>query len=277
MELDDMFNVLALLSLIGYFATWEYTNTIEDPVISLRLELAEDMLFWTCLYLVKATFLALIHSIFNISVKFRKAWWAVTLYTFIAFWPVVLSELWQCGAPSDYANPGACDLDKTMLQVTLYKIRFAFHISSDCFILALPLAQIKKLHTSRLKKITIGAVFALSIVDIIGAIIKTSAALCDVESNRSSVACGGMGTVWGILEPAIAVIVCALPAYRPLLPSSRRRRSESLEQRKNIANWRRRTPTFLPLSSVKVDVSLLREMEPAHIVQLEQVKQTLEL
>lgn len=110
-QADDIFNFLALLALIG-LAAWEDICNRADPNdldLLLKLELAVDMLLWAILYLVKASFLALMWSIFKVSAGFRKAWWVVTIYTFITFWPIFLSELWQCGGPSTYDDAQACN------------------------------------------------------------------------------------------------------------------------------------------------------------------------
>ena len=87
LQTDDIFNVLAVLSLLAFTAIGESMNrmNLNDLVLALRLQLATDILLWTTLYLVKFSFLALMWSIFRVSCPFRKAWWTVTIYSVITF------------------------------------------------------------------------------------------------------------------------------------------------------------------------------------------------
>ena len=262
-----MLNSLALVCLVSTFAIFEQMVNAVDDVSTLKYELAGDMLFWTTLYLVKATFLALIRNIFNVSERFRRAWWVVTIYTAISFWPIFLSELWQCGPPSDYATPPCDAAQFNGNELVSVGIRFALHVSTDLMILALPLAQIRTLHMSTIKKVSTAAVFALVIIDIIGAIIKSSATICDLlSSDPNETACGDMLTIWTVCEPAVAVIVCALPAYRAILPASRKRKEQSLIMRRNLAAAGDGTHKLNPVPSADTYPRLSGEPVVAHVV-----------
>lgn len=208
--------------------------------------LAINMLFWTTLYLVKASFLALSWSIFSVSRKFRLAWRIITVYTFITFWPVFLSTLWQCGQPSQFADTQACsDADSDGVEqqflVRTAAISVSLHISSDCLILALPIKMIWNMHLAKDQKIGITAVFAVTVIDIILGTIRNIAYLTtglgSVESNSNN---PGSNTIISDLlligEPCIAVMVCAVPTYRVLLPSSRRRRKNVAELQRTSAD-----------------------------------------
>ncbi|MCJ1330427.1 hypothetical protein MMC10_007110 [Thelotrema lepadinum] len=121
---------------------------------------------------------------------------------------------------------------------------------------------------STLKKISVGAVFALVIIDIIGAILKQSAVLCALEMDDEYLVCGDMATIWTIVEPAIAVVVCALPAYRALLPSSRKRRGQEMLQQPHAANKAAKALKLNPIPDFDKEMNLLREPELAQLVQL---------
>ena len=186
------------------------------------------MLLWTSLYLVKASFLALYKSIFYVLGRFRIAWWVVVAFTFLSYWPIVLSQLWQCGDPSNYGDPTACSKFTGAAHLSVVQAAFAtaLHATSDLLILALPLVFISQLHISRVQKVGLSAVFAIVLIDIIMGIIRNVAVLCyyrgyDIESNYA------IAQVMGICEPSIAVIVCALPAYRVLLSASSRKRGST--------------------------------------------------
>lgn len=187
----------------------------------MKYELAAGMLGWTTLYLVKASFLALCRSVFNVSRGFRMAWWIVTAYTFITYWPIVLSTLWQCGDPLQYADYQTCNewtvTNGNRFSAVTAEIALALHISSDCLILGLPLPMIRRLQMSRVQRMSIAAVFALVAVDIIMGIMRNATYICSVLGTDYNY-CTYVTVVMSICEPSIAVIVCALPAYRVLLP-----------------------------------------------------------
>lgn len=87
-HMDDVLNGAALVALIGFIATYqvylptEYNAelyslslssmalTEKDMVFSLKMTLANVMLFWIVIYLVKALFLALYWTLFRTSPGF---------------------------------------------------------------------------------------------------------------------------------------------------------------------------------------------------------------
>lgn len=124
LQWDDALNGAALVALIGFVATYqvylptEYNAelyglglsdvapTEKDIIFSLKMTLTNVMLFWIVIYLVKASFLALYWSLFRISPGFRKAWWAVAIYTCISFGAIFVATLWQCNNPRSVFDPG---------------------------------------------------------------------------------------------------------------------------------------------------------------------------
>ncbi|MCJ1326908.1 hypothetical protein MMC10_003574 [Thelotrema lepadinum] len=225
---DDLFNGIGLLCLIGYSAAVTVSLIITDAALWLELFLAQVFLYWTAIYAVKASFLALYWYVFRPSSRFRKAWWIVTVFTFLTYWPIVLPQLWTCGAPSEYANPAACSdfLEEGISPILIAQaaIDLALHAASDLLILVLPLPFIENLQMPRARKIGVAAVFAVIMIDIVCGILKNTAKLClglgyNADTNAQ------ISVAMQMCEAAIAVIVCALPAYGVLLPSSRKRRT----------------------------------------------------
>ncbi|MCJ1326312.1 hypothetical protein MMC10_002976 [Thelotrema lepadinum] len=195
-------------------------NYTSDTTLMLRTTLASEILLWCTLYLVKASFLALTWTIFNISLGFRRAWWFVTIYTFITFWPIFFSALWQCGSHSDYDNIQACNNMTAPLFYPSDVMKIVFHLTSELLILALPLVQIRKLQMSRTKRMSVAAVFILITIDIVSGIIRNAASIGSDFATDDPQLCLCMNTILQVVEPSIAVIVCAMPAYRVILPSS---------------------------------------------------------
>lgn len=124
LQWDDVLNAAALVALIAFIATYqvylptEYNAelyglglsdvapTEKDIIFSLKMNLANVMLFWIVIYLVKASFLALYWTLFRVSPGFRKAWWAVAIYTCISFCAIFVATLWQCNNPKSVFDPG---------------------------------------------------------------------------------------------------------------------------------------------------------------------------
>ncbi len=121
---DDILNGAALVALIGFVATYqvylpvEYNAELyglglsdvaptEDELnFSLKMTLANVILFWSVIFLVKASFLALYWQLFRVSPAFRKAWWIVTVYTVLSALVILSAEVWRCNDPKNPLNLG---------------------------------------------------------------------------------------------------------------------------------------------------------------------------
>ena len=236
---DDVFNIIALLTLIGYFATFYISNYSLDDATHRKALVSSGMLLWSTLYSVKEDFLALMWPIFKVAAGFRKAWWAVTVYTFFTFWPAVLMSLWGCGTLS-YLSGAECSIDVFYhTKSNPLIIRLALHVSSDILILILPLAQIWKMHMRLLRKIGVAAVFALVIIDIALGILRQTPSLVLNGVIQDNEAAYNINYVSCLLEPILAVIVCSLPPYRALAVKFRSKRGD-LELQRDVAIIKRR-------------------------------------
>jgi hypothetical protein len=78
--------------------------------------------------------------------------------------------------------------------------------------MVLPFAMIRKMHISSRQKIGLFSIAGLAIIDILFDILRT---IYTVSSYATSFP--DANTVWGLCEPTIAVMLCALPVYRTLL------------------------------------------------------------
>ena len=244
MRLDDIFCGLSLATLLATYIVFSLgpNGSTSDAVLLLKLAVAYQLLRWTTLYLVKASFLALCWHVFNVSETFRKAWWIVVGYTFLSYWPVILNFFWICGDPSKYADPPSCtDLLTTGLGVNAYSsliICLTLHTSSELLILALPLPWIKRLQMSTARKWSVTAIFAIVIVDIIMGVIRLSATLCMVLNYHFETS-STVANIAQNCEISIAVMVCALPAYGILLKSSRHRDSAPSRMQRHFGSKER--------------------------------------
>ena len=163
--MDDLTHAFAVIVLIPYqsIGTLIYPVSIQLEAYGattspasiatfeklFRLELAGQFLFWIILYAVKFTFLIFFRQIFGVNRVFMKWWWALFVYTWLAFVASFLTALWVCGDPSDLfvlgkhtdsmlltvtANrlPEKCIAPRTSHIVNNYaEVAFSLNVSSD--------------------------------------------------------------------------------------------------------------------------------------------------
>ena len=124
--------------------------------------------------------------------------------TTIAFLIDFLGALWICGPPSGLFDPHACaSRDAMVMGRNMIIMGSVVNIVSDVACMALPLAMLRSLKVTRAQKVALAGVFTLALVDIVCDIIRTVATFTAT-----------INTAFNVLEPTIAVIICALPVYR---------------------------------------------------------------
>lgn len=74
--------------------------------VDLRINTANNFLFFSTIYTVKASFLALYWQIFEVSMRFRIAWILVSIYTAASFLASFLSVFWECVSPKHFLDAG---------------------------------------------------------------------------------------------------------------------------------------------------------------------------
>jgi hypothetical protein len=78
--------------------------------------------------------------------------------------------------------------------------------------MVLPIAMLRSLHMGKTQKFGLVLVFALVLAIVTMDILRTVYTLeMDLSEGQDT------NALWGILEPTIAVMICALPCYRGLL------------------------------------------------------------
>jgi hypothetical protein len=60
-------------------------NIFDTVSYFMKLQFAETIIFWTCLWLVKASFLAFFHRLTNNLRLYIRAWWCIVIFTAIAY------------------------------------------------------------------------------------------------------------------------------------------------------------------------------------------------
>ncbi|MCJ1477740.1 hypothetical protein MMC13_006413 [Lambiella insularis] len=220
---DDGFHLASLIALIIFDATNQTHNsaklnldassanpaTPQADILSgyynlLALSRANNCFLYLVFWLVKFSFLLFYRSLFDVSSKFRKAWWVVLAYTFLSFWGPLGGVLATCAGASSVLDFVSCNDDKFFRQQKLSYTCF-FVVSSDAAIMALPLWMIKDLKMRIGQKLGLVFVFSFALVEIVLDILRTVEA---IDLNQA---------LFTILETNFAVIICCLPTYRVLL------------------------------------------------------------
>ena len=124
LQWDDWFNALALVFLLAVIVIFEIYVPIEynailyskglstrpptqvEAVRDMKLNIADILLFFCTIYSVKASFLALYWQIFQVSRRFRIAWFSLTAYMVLSFIVSVITVFTRCGPAEYFANMG---------------------------------------------------------------------------------------------------------------------------------------------------------------------------
>lgn len=233
---DDVLNGTALLFLLSYgvvqqvlLSVYSVATTANELTVSTILTLVYNLIWWTVPLLVKASFLATYRKIFMTSRVFRVAWWIVTVYTVITFFALFLGQLWVCGGPSEVANFVACsDPSLNRREANDLWWWMALNVFGYLLIMALPLSVLFKLKLSSQQRLSLVAIFAITIINVLFDIIRTvyGVQLLRDPSSMSAVLYQ-LPNILTVVEPAVAVIVCTLPTYRTLLPNQSKKREKT--------------------------------------------------
>lgn len=81
-------------------------DTAQKSVQLARWQFPIIKLFWTVLWSVKASFLAIFYRLVKPFVLYRRIWYGVAVFTFLAYVGCVVSSALTCSPPSDYFVAG---------------------------------------------------------------------------------------------------------------------------------------------------------------------------
>lgn len=120
--LDDAFNGIAAIFLLGFLITWQRytpaayqaelyqlgldkTNPAQlPPRLFQQYNLANGILFWCSIYSAKASLLALYWKVFEISRAFRLMWIGSMAYMILSFIATIMIRVTVCGRLQDVLN-----------------------------------------------------------------------------------------------------------------------------------------------------------------------------
>ena len=126
---DDATHTAALLALVGFAVSTQrylglviYEQAVEAGEVpkpanwatlvvhARQYQTSLSVCAYTSLWFVKFTFLLFYRQLFYISPTFAKAWWIVTIFTFVTFWIPIAGILTSCGSVSQLYNASMVDV-----------------------------------------------------------------------------------------------------------------------------------------------------------------------
>ncbi|KFY34375.1 hypothetical protein V494_06825 [Pseudogymnoascus sp. VKM F-4513 (FW-928)] len=200
-----------LARLVNGLSTLTEEETVASGNTYLRYEFTIIGLFWTVLWLVKASFLAFFYMLFDGLQVYRRIWWGVVVFAFLSYVGCWIVSINVCHPARNYFVFGACSLDidkKTSIVAVLYST--VVDVLTDIMIMAMPLRLLWKVHISKSEKMGLAGVFGIGVLIIVFAIARAVQIAFTTTSDSVLLA------LWGIIESTVSVIVGCLPPFKSL-------------------------------------------------------------
>ncbi|KAH8423752.1 uncharacterized protein LDX57_001508 [Aspergillus melleus] len=225
---DDYFVLLALAFLITNAALQTiqaphlyYTAlTPTGPEIDyhgnqyVRYEFAIIGLFWSVLWSIKGSFLALFWMLTEGLPRYRWACCGVGTFATAAYTVCWLLSALNCHPPQDYFHFGECSKqnDQHSAFITIC-FSTTVDIITDIMIMAIGLSIIWNTGITRRQKLGFGVVFSLGLIIIAAAIVRAVLISGKAYSDIAGVA------IWSVTESSISIIVGCLPPFKIFVSS----------------------------------------------------------
>ncbi|KAK9561245.1 hypothetical protein ACP6JD_002241 [Aspergillus fumigatus] len=148
-------------------------------------------IFWSVLWSIKGSFLALFWLISDGLPHYRRVWWGVTTFAVLAYIGCWLASILNCHPPSDY-------------------FRFGI-VVVELWLMYLPLRILWKTKMNLHQKLGLATVFCLGFVIIAAAIIRAVAITGKAYSDQAALA------IWGIAESSICMYYIQRRLVQPTL------------------------------------------------------------
>ncbi|KAF2404903.1 hypothetical protein EJ06DRAFT_485279, partial [Trichodelitschia bisporula] len=191
-------------------------NLFDDVILYMRYQFSSTLLFWTCIWLVKASFLAFFKRL-TLNLKAHTiAWWVIAGLTIAGYAGSVISYPLSCIHPSIHekrlTRPVACEHPYNIrIAIISLRLSTALDIATDALIIALPMSLAWRVRLPFRTRLALSGVFALGGFIVLFAIIRVI--VTDTKTSRPEVS---WLNLWSAIESSIAVIVCNLAPFKTL-------------------------------------------------------------
>ncbi|KAH8801349.1 hypothetical protein F5884DRAFT_512708 [Xylogone sp. PMI_703] len=179
--------------------------------IYVRYEFVSIGLFWTVTWLVKASFLTFYWQLLESLREYRRIWYGVSIFTFLAYIGCWIASLLNCLPVTDYWKFGKCNSPGDQRRATIAISYSTFvDVLTDLMIMAIPLLIVTKIRISGAQRLGLIGVFSLAFITIAIAIVRCVQA---INNERELV----FLAVWSTIESSVSVIVGCLPPFKTFL------------------------------------------------------------
>ncbi|EEQ28734.1 hypothetical protein McanMca71_001195 [Microsporum canis] len=173
-----------------------------------KLVLSSNFLFRICIYLVKASLLALLWRLFHSLHLFRRAWLAIVIVTVIGF---AISIILPPVACSDFTALGCISPKRIRLSAIDIYVSTVFDVLTDILIVSLPVTFVLKSSLPMPQKLGLVGLFLLGLAVVIISILRT------IETDgKSKLSPPSWLLFWSSMEATIAVMVSCFASYKSL-------------------------------------------------------------
>ncbi|KAL7782207.1 hypothetical protein V8C37DRAFT_397960 [Trichoderma ceciliae] len=188
-----------------------YASLENDLAVMLHIFFVVQFFFWLTLWMVKWSLMCMFKKLTDGLPLYNKIWWAVLVFSILTFIGCCVSNFTSCSSLHAWFTAGECSTprDARAKEISLW-FGLAGDLATDLLIMAVPMRVLWDLRISLVEKISVGVIFAVGLITMVTAIIRS----VTLESSASS---GQVSTtwliMWGAIEGAIAMIVGCLPAF----------------------------------------------------------------
>ncbi|KAL7943910.1 hypothetical protein V8C42DRAFT_327149 [Trichoderma barbatum] len=188
-----------------------YGSLESDLVMMLHEFFVVQFFFWLTLWMVKWSLMCMFKKLTYGLPLYTNVWWAVLMFSILTFIGCCISNFTSCSSMHAWFTAGECSTarDARAKEISLW-FSLAVDLATDLLIMAVPMRVLWGLQMSLVEKISIGVIFAVGLITMVTAIIRS----VTLESSSTS---GQVSTTWLIMwaaiEGAIAMIVGCLPSF----------------------------------------------------------------
>ncbi|KAE8149552.1 hypothetical protein BDV25DRAFT_140664 [Aspergillus avenaceus] len=224
-------------------------NIVHHTVLYTRYEFIIIGLFWSVLWSIKGSFLALFWSITAGLPGYRRACLATGLFAFLSYGGCWFASAFTCHPATDYFKFGKCTkpIDRKGSIISI-SYSTAVDILTDLIIMYIPLHLLHRAKITLRQKISLGFIFSIGCFIIATAIVRAVQITDKAYTDPVGLA------VWGVVESSVSVIVGCLPPLKTWVSRSEREYVSRSQGATRIQSLAGSEEPPLPLEDMKLSI-----------------------
>jgi hypothetical protein len=185
----------------------------------LKMVAVWQILFYTCLWLIKLSLLMFFRRLGS-TVRAHRVWWWVVCGVLAATYIVVIADFeWECGVYStDYIMSRCLYQSKVDYQDATYYVNLACDLVTDVLIVSIPVIIVWNVRIPARKKVLLVALFSATVLVMIAAIVRVALVRVPGEDMEHQTSIDWVFT-WSNVEMCTAIMVSCLASFRRLFSS----------------------------------------------------------